>query len=73
MRDDDPGRPTRVDLESEDLRWVRLGPVQVTDHTLSVVLPGGKPWGVYACRVRVGKKVGRARLLNAADPWFAIL
>jgi len=69
LPDDDPSSPTTFQPNDSALSWMRLKPLQVTAHTLSVVLPGGSQ-AVYACRVRVGNNVGPARLVNAPEPWF---
>ncbi|MDZ4199834.1 MAG: glycosyl hydrolase family 28-related protein, partial [Kiritimatiellia bacterium] len=51
-------------------KWTTVKPLQATEISLKAVVPATWKPGVYACRVRQGKRISKVFFVNAPDVWW---
>ncbi|NLB68296.1 MAG: hypothetical protein GX804_01220 [Lentisphaerae bacterium] len=56
--------------KEDQLDWVSLAPIQVSEVCMKAVVPSDWQAGIYACRVRTGKVASSTVFLNAPDVWW---
>lgn len=59
-----------IEFDTSSANWKAVAPLQWSSQSLKAVIPPEWEHGIFACRVKDGKRISNTVFINSPDPWW---